>query len=885
MSIRTALVALASVYITVALAACNADSATMTAASTAKESIVNPVSFVGRVTRAGVPVAGQTVQLDGRYSATTDADGYYFLNRILLSQVSGLNSGEHLFDLPSDGYHPRKLARHNDASLQVLHRDHAAGFIVAGTPTVLSAPPFSFLDAPQQPSDRQTRVSQVFAGNTIGQANQYGSNCGASSTSGPEAVYTLAIDRADNVSFDLTGSSFNPVLSLVDARTGMTLACADNATGTSHLDRILGQGVYLLVLDSPNSAGGEYSLTVTSDGAAAIARGAASMIGIGSTLALGGQAANTATAPVGCAPMQTSAAAFTLMILRRGHVALDTFGTVGDTALEIRRIGGDDAIVACNHHAPGTSQSQIDTLLEPGNYRLTVGKSNVSDGANFVLHAQGIDDCGGLDCYDVDFRLATRLAPTAIDAASTSAGIVEDANYNGIDDQVENYLGYVNGPTATYLPYSTYGCPAEPNFSNIPVVVQPAGPPPPPPNVVAWLADNPDLAGSVIWEDANAGVMPWANWTNGQRQDLQAAINIVWAWYYAGFTGPSSIPLTDPPQNVNIHGFSTYLSPSDAWQRYLAYLAQSLAIEMGGWMHWSLSSLDSTSLAQILDSRTFFHWDPQMRGFLVVVGAVTPAPPSVALNFLRDNHLLALSRCRTIALLLDWARFNMDHVYESGQVTSRDLALDFWQYAGFPPVSRVITGTTNSKNIFSHWTWGCSGTGGFVTSILRAVNIPVTRSAPNIGNHTVLNFVSEGLHVDHGDDPYNTEVMYMPYSTEQILINDATFDEWFTNAVIPNPNARNNVERRVCEITIDYLGPSLIEDYCRDTTHQLDHSNGNVLYHMTQCNADPIPNLLAYLEGRHLWDRLATKVAQRGGCPACTWTRCQLCVWAGTCAP
>jgi hypothetical protein len=52
-----------------------------------------------------------------------------------------------------------------------------------------------------------------------------------------------------------------------------------------------------------------------------------------------------------------------------------------------------------------------------------------------------------------------------------------------------------------------------------------------------------------------------------------------------------------------------------------------------------------------------------------------------------------------------------------------------------------------------HRTAGCWGTVGFMRSVLRAANIPVVREA--CGGHACVGFPTEGLHMSHGDDPYN----------------------------------------------------------------------------------------------------------------------------------
>lgn len=45
-----------------------------------------------------------------------------------------------------------------------------------------------------------------------------------------------------------------------------------------------------------------------------------------------------------------------------------------------------------------------------------------------------------------------------------------------------------------------------------------------------------------------------------------------------------------------------------------------------------------------------------------------------------------------------------------------------WQYRGWPPVERIISGTNDPVLGVRHWTAGCRGTSGFLRLVLRTTN-------------------------------------------------------------------------------------------------------------------------------------------------------------------
>jgi hypothetical protein len=155
-----------------------------------------------------------------------------------------------------------------------------------------------------------------------------------------------------------------------------------------------------------------------------------------------------------------------------------------------------------------------------------------------------------------------------------------------------------------------------------------------------------------------------------------------------------------------------------------------------------------------------------------------------------------------------------------------------------------------------HWTRGCWGTSGFLKEVLRAVNIPVDYvGVPNPAcSHATPHFLSEGLYLSHGDDPYisywregNTSVVP---PMEDFLIDQTTYSSWFEG----DPNqACNNIGRRPIELMVDWLPDLLVQHYCDDVANNKTHASGSVYQVFQKWYT------VQELEAENLWSRLSQR--------------------------
>src|SRR2546421_3469823 len=248
-----------------------------------------------------------------------------------------------------------------------------------------------------------------------------------------------------------------------------------------------------------------------------------------------------------------------------------------------------------------------------------------------------------------------------------------------------------------------------------------------PDDLAAWLNAHPSIANAIVWESAARSVgtpVPFSGWTQLQKETLAAAFKLA--------ANGEAAALADPPPNViqvaDDDFIDTALKPEDAWHLYIAYVANSLALEAGHRLAWTLNNYSPDMLKIMFDSREMFSWNQNYHGYQIDPAHsewAVPTSPQKALAFLTTNRInSATSTEAAIAGLFEWCRRHLSHF--AGSPGGKNMA-DLWQYRGFPPASRVISGTIQTSDPADgsrHRTAGCHGTVGFLRATLRAINIP-----------------------------------------------------------------------------------------------------------------------------------------------------------------
>lgn len=377
------------------------------------------------------------------------------------------------------------------------------------------------------------------------------------------------------------------------------------------------------------------------------------------------------------------------------------------------------------------------------------------------------------------------------------------------------------------------------------------------PDLAVWLTEHPRVSQAIAWEDSK-GITTYPNWSASQKADLYRTFHKVWS--------AQSLGLIDPPPNMlqlaDDERARIVLSEDHAWPLFLAHVSFSLAVETGQWVPWSLTEYSDEALSDLFDGSKMFQWVDDHRGYEPPLRGI-PAPPDVTFEFLNEYLMIGQDRLDTIGNLLEWSRAKLRHY--TGRFTAENVYYH-WQYQGGPPVSRVISGTTRTKNgrgTFSHFTAGCHGTSPFLIWVLRVVNIPVKNVIAR--GHSLPYFISEGLYLSHADDPYGQITRSAPgFPIEELFIDQATFDTWFGS------NSRGACGRQVKDVLlIKYLPTAVLRARCVDFAKGNSREDSYILNNYAGLGTF---YSVAELEAINFWDRMDAKIASLGGCPiSVTW--------------
>jgi len=402
-----------------------------------------------------------------------------------------------------------------------------------------------------------------------------------------------------------------------------------------------------------------------------------------------------------------------------------------------------------------------------------------------------------------------------------------------------------------------------------------------------WLDLHPQVKQAMVWQevDPNTGdveILTYDDWDIFLKNYLNVNFYYYWQWLNGNITNFQGIVLYDPPFNqvqLEDEQFAiTALSRYQAANLYIQIVAHSLALEIGGFVPWSVVDYNQYDLERLLSSESMFYAgqynitnanNPDAVSFIGYWPIeVTPAPPTTTFKFLVEDNILRPTHYDTVSRLLKWGRDNM---YHHGGDSSAGNMYKHWQYRGDPPVSLIIKGTHrimssgNPEAKAKSWIRGCHGTSFFFREVLRAANIPVSPvwvPMTGGGGHRSPVFTTIGRTLSHGDDVFNVRFNipsvdpdYLP--PDWIMIDVATFITWFNEN---NPENWDNVGRQYHEIALDILPNKLMDKYCDDLAANKSHASSSV-YQFFSYNYT-----VQELEAMNLWTRLSNKNYQHDFC-------------------
>ena len=419
-----------------------------------------------------------------------------------------------------------------------------------------------------------------------------------------------------------------------------------------------------------------------------------------------------------------------------------------------------------------------------------------------------------------------------------------------------------------------------------------------------FLKKNPNVAAAIVWRKPGSRPqteinIPWANWDAQSKNDLAEAFYYAFEWMNGGLQSFNGYQLVDPPVNQFTQPDDapavTELAPQDAWHLYVNIIAQSLAVEIGGFVPWTITGYSAQELETLFDSNNVASLqmessnalDPSVApvwGYTPAGGYTMDAPPTTYFQFLVDNNMVQGNHKTTINALINWSRYNLLHILDWADLTALQFQ-GWWNYRGNSPGSAVLSGTLGPYQTATplppfppgmphNWVEGCHGVVTLYRGLLHTVNIPTDYVVEFGHGMPIWWTVSESL--SHGDDvesgilwhngaylnkpsTWETWPVYPP--ADQFPISLTDFHDWFTG---PNSNALN-VGRQQFELdVIKYPDADLLTMYCYDKAHGLSHANGTVFASLAPDFLQIFP--LQTLQSMGFWNTLASESAQFGFC-------------------
>lgn len=378
-----------------------------------------------------------------------------------------------------------------------------------------------------------------------------------------------------------------------------------------------------------------------------------------------------------------------------------------------------------------------------------------------------------------------------------------------------------------------------------------------------WLRKHPSVAEAMSYESPTYGGS-WPTWPAAVKNEFYSYFNRMSLWYKQGMqpSYPTLFPVPVPWQGQPDPVFGFRMTNAMAWRVYLSQTANSLAAELTGAFPWTITTYAPAPLSLLLAMGDSMQYVPNASAPGYFFLGDSPASPGYTVGFLKTNNLIGSDASDTVARLFGWER-HLQHYFE---VTGDPLGLYFPYFWGpdSPPIpdSAIIDGTTYSgpgSFGFGHFTAGCGGTMSFMKSVLRSVNIPVENHLVSCQHATPI-FPTVNMAMTHGDDPYDSLGLILPYpgfgtpEMAEYFISVSRLNQLFPQ-VQTYDACISAVGLQVANIAIKYGSDYLMAAYCEDLRSGAAHPDGQVYGYLKHYSYT-----VQTLESSGLWTTLDNKV-------------------------
>ena len=326
-----------------------------------------------------------------------------------------------------------------------------------------------------------------------------------------------------------------------------------------------------------------------------------------------------------------------------------------------------------------------------------------------------------------------------------------------------------------------------------------------------YFQQNQEIKSHILWETANDVFICYDNWTEEMKSDLDSVLQKIIHQQDLNIQYP--IRLFNEPEPG--HWGIPSLFFEDAWQIYLAHIAQTIIADHFNYISWDLDTASEEKLGHLFNGGSFYKFIDDHYEVKYEHGNATLGNPVYVFNFLRKNNLIGNNERNTIERILEWGRDNLLHYSKKPGETLEDSYIRWFNgFQGwYPPVRTIIDGVSDGEKIV-HVIRGCHGTTGFLKAICRVINIEV-QDAFYYGymftGHSQTVFPSINSFLCHADDVYSGfSKTYPRVPITKILFDFDSYTNLFNDELLDK-----NVSKSV-ELICDYLPYDFPNLYCNN---------------------------------------------------------------------
>ena len=355
------------------------------------------------------------------------------------------------------------------------------------------------------------------------------------------------------------------------------------------------------------------------------------------------------------------------------------------------------------------------------------------------------------------------------------------------------------------------------------------------PEKYRYLLEDPRMSRLIFLRDTTNKVTPLSAWKQNHLDSLYDRIERI--------ENNTPFPFTAPPP----YPWST----TDLYSVYMTRVAQSLFVEANAMVPWSIRDLPDSLLASLFEFDLMYN--STHGGWAVGNIGVLNWDARRTYHFCVDSAIVQPSQRATVLAFTDWCRRHLQHYI--GTSTPKTL----YDYDGpVAPLDRILAGLSTEPGR-PYTTFGCGGTEGIWTEVMRSLNIVVMPRWLIIGYpgseirrpHYSFSIPTVDMGVVHGDDFYTADVNFLSGGSQHYVPANELFitGQWWddfefspkvidcdgTNCNNPVQQALYNQSRRMVQLDVQYLTDHVL--YLRSTDPDMSAAPTGLIAYFTRMDS------------------------------------------------